>query len=257
VGGTIDAAAPPFRFSSRGIVLLAEYWSCSLPSDWTPSAAATQVETNVARGLAVMAPAWAMRGPSSVTTCLVASDRRVRGSRHAGPAMYPRERPDHPGAGRQRAMRTGHSLRCRTLCATLPSSRAARSEWPREPITIRPAPCSLAASRMRRAAEPYMVWRRSTRARSPAASNGGLLSRGPASAALPIVLSAAGARRRPWLPAPSLSLSRLVRWRPGARLGVRRLTCHDRIHTLCLSTRCPGRKAERGPRWRQSRSRSR
>jgi hypothetical protein len=36
----------------------------------------------------------------------------------------------------------------------------------REPITIRPAPCSLATSKMRRAAEPYMVWRRSTRARS-------------------------------------------------------------------------------------------
>jgi hypothetical protein len=78
--------------------------------------------------------------------------------------------PPDPGAGRQRAMRTGHALRCSTLWATLPTSRAARSEWPREPISIRPARCSLAASRMRRAAEPYMVWRRSTRVRSPAAS---------------------------------------------------------------------------------------
>jgi hypothetical protein len=94
------------------------------------------------------------------------------GARQVGTPTPPcvRGSPDRLGAGRQRAMRTGHSLRCSTLWATLPNSRVARSEWPREPITIRPAPCSLAASRMRRAAEPYKVWRRSTRARSPAAS---------------------------------------------------------------------------------------
>jgi hypothetical protein len=37
------------------------------------------------------------------------------------------------------------------------------------------SPCSLAASRMRRTAEPYMVWRRSTRARSPTVQVHGVL----------------------------------------------------------------------------------
>src|SRR5829696_3287175 len=109
------------------------------------------------------APLQRFPSPCGALTGTKVTPKRTR-RWSSGTCVYP------PGSGRQRAMRTGHALRCSTLWATLPTSRAARSEWPREPITIRPAPCSLAASRMRRAAEPYMVWRRSTRARSPAAS---------------------------------------------------------------------------------------
>jgi hypothetical protein len=52
----------------------------------------------------------------------------------------PRCRPDWSAdSPAQRAMSTGRPVRCSALWATLPSSTALMSEWPREPITINPA----------------------------------------------------------------------------------------------------------------------
>src|SRR4029453_17570467 len=79
----------------------------------------------------------------------------------------PRRRREAP----QRAISTGRWLRCRTLWATLPSSRAVRSPRPWEPITMRPASRSSARLVRSRAMPPYGALRSSVRALIPASSS--------------------------------------------------------------------------------------